>query len=169
MPPIFFYSKYRLLIIRLFRNACLLSFSFFSSMQISPFLPTIMANCETISTDSKSDIEEILKEAKESHQNSIKILINSKKYLTKMYDDLSSSYDNLCRQTNENIDVIEDILASGLQCQDLLGNSTVLETLKSSLSLPSHKFLEEMITAKRKQLAEAHQVSRLPNLKLYPL
>jgi len=127
-------------------------------MQISPYFPIIMANC----TDSKSEIVELLLEAKESYQNSIKIIVENKKYLSNMYDDLSSSFDNLGRQTNENVDVMEKMLTSDLQFQDPMVTSGVLEALKSSFNLPSHKFVEMMV-AKRKQLTEAQQVNRLPN------
>jgi len=47
------------------------------------------------------------------------------------------------------------VLASG---EDPSGSSEVLDALKSSFNLPSHKFMEEMMAAKRKQLAEAQQV-----------
>lgn len=121
-----------------------------------------MAHC----TEFKSEIVDLLKEANESYQNSIKIILENKKNSAKMYDDLSSSYDNLCHQTNENRDVMERILASGLQFQDALGTSKVLETLKSSFNLPNHKFLEEMMIVKQKQLTEAQQVNHLYRNKL---
>ena len=110
-----------------------------------------MANC----SDSKSEIVEILKEAKESHQNSLKTIVENKKCLTKMFDDLFSACDNLGRQSSKTKEVMEKILASG---EDLSGSPEVLEVLESSFNLPSHKFMEEMMIAKRKQLAEAQQV-----------
>lgn len=115
-------------------------------------------------TNSTSEIVELLKEAKESYQNSIRIIAENKKDLTKMFDDLSSSYDNLCRQANENVEVMERILASDLQFQDLSNTSNTLEVLKSSFNLPSHKFLEEMIVAKQKKLTEAQQVNSEPSI-----
>jgi len=110
-----------------------------------------MANC----SDSKSEIVEILKEAKESHQNSLKTIVENKKCLTKMFDDMFLACDNLGRQSSKNIEVMEKILASG---EDPLGTPEVLEALESSFNLPSHKFMEEMMIAKQKQLAEAQQV-----------
>jgi len=54
------------------------------------------------------------------------------------------------------MEVMEKILAFG---DDPSGSPEVLNALKSSFNLPSHKFLEEMMIAKRKQLAEAQQVT----------
>ena len=124
-------------------------------------------------TNSKSEIVEWLKEAKESYQNSIEIIVENKKYLTKMFDDLSSTYDNLCCQTNENMEMIEKVLATGLHFQDPLATSTVLaqvlEVLKSSFNLPIHQLEEEMMIAKQKQLTEAQQVNSFPKfLSYYP-
>jgi len=110
-----------------------------------------MANCK----DSKSKIVGILKKAKESHQNSLKTIVENEKDLSQMFDDLFSACDNLGRQSSKNIEIIEKILASG---EDLSGSPEVLEVLESSFNLPSHKFMEEMMIAKRKQLAEAQQV-----------
>ena len=128
-------------------------------MQISLNIPNIMAN----SRDSNSEIIELIKEAKENYQNSMGMIVENKKYLTKMFDDLSSAYDNLDRKINEKMDVMKKILASDLQFQGPLGTASVLEALKSSFNLSSHKFSEEMMIAKRKQLTEAQQVNPVPN------
>lgn len=52
-------------------------------------------------------VELLMKEAKEIYQDSIEIIVENKKCLTKMYDDLSSSCDNLRHQANENMEVKE--------------------------------------------------------------
>ena len=124
-------------------------------MQISLNIPNIMAN----SRDSNSEIIELIKEAKENYQNSMGMIVENKKYLTKMFDDLSSAYDNLGRHINENMEVMEKILASDLQFQD---TASGLVALTSSFNLSSHKLSEEMMIAKRKQLTEAQQVNSFP-------
>ena len=111
-----------------------------------------MANC----IDSKSEFVEILKKAKESHKDSIKIIAENKRYLAKMYDDLFSACDNVIRETNKNLQVMEKISVSR---GDPSGTSEVLEALKSSFNLPSHNFLEEMMIAKQKRLTNAQQVN----------
>ncbi len=111
-----------------------------------------MANC----TDLTSEMVEILKEAKESHQNSLKTIVQNKRCLKKMFVDLFSACNKLGRQSSKTMEVMEKILAFG---DDPSGSPEVLNALKSSFNLPSHKFLEEMMIAKRKQLAEAQQVT----------
>ncbi len=77
----------------------------------------------------------------------MRIIVENKKHFTKMFDDLSSAYDNLGRTINENTEVIEKSLASELQFQSPLGTASVLE---------------EMMIVKQKKLTEAQQVNPLP-------
>ena len=101
---------------------------------------------------------ELLKEAKVRYQNNSKVIIENKERLTKMYNDLSSSYDALNRETNENLKMIEKVLSSPQQFQDPLEAHNFLGPLKACFGSTGHTFLEEKMKAKCKQLTEVQKV-----------
>lgn len=105
----------------------------------------------TISKASTSEIVELIKVAERSYTNYIRNIEDSKEFLKQLYDGLSSSHDNLSRETNVNIDIMDKILASAPKFQDQLESPDFLAPLNS----PPHLFMKEKMKAKRKQFAEA--------------
>ena len=89
-------------------------------------------------------------------QNNSKVI---KEHLTKMYNDLSSSYDALNQETNENLKMIENILLSPQQVQyPLEACDFLFGSLKACFGSPGHTILEEKMKAKFKQLTEVQKV-----------
>ena len=112
----------------------------------------------TIPKASTSELVEIIKVAEKSYRNYITTIEDSKEFLKQLYDGLSSSYDDLSRETNVNIELMDKILASAPQLLDQLESPDLLASLKSCFSSPPHLFMEEKMKAKCKQFAEAQKV-----------
>ena len=112
----------------------------------------------TISKASCSESVELIKVDKKSYRNYLKTIEESKEFLKQLCDGLSSSYDDLSRETNVNIEIMDKILASSPQKSE---SPDFLASLKSCFSSPPHLFMEEKMKAKRKQFAEAQKVCSL--------
>ena len=111
-----------------------------------------------VSKASCSEIVELKKVAEKSYRNHIETIEESKEFLKQLYDELSSSYDDLSREANVNIEIIEKMLASNQQFQDQSEVPDYLASLKSCFSSPPHLFMEEKMKAKFKQLTEVQKV-----------
>ena len=110
-----------------------------------------------------SETVEIINVAGKSYRNHIKTIEETKEFLKQLYDHLSSSYDDLSREANVNIEFIDKILASAHQFQDESESPDLLASLKSCFNSPPHLFMEEKMNAKRKQLAEVQKACTLYN------
>ena len=115
----------------------------------------------TISKASTSEIVEVIKVAEKSYRNYIRAIEDSKEFLKQLYDGLSSSYDDLSRETSVNIEIMDKILQSTQQFQDQSESPDFLAPLKACFSSPLHLFMEEKMKAKRKQFSEAQKVLHL--------
>ena len=123
----------------------------------------------TISKPSTSETVEVVRVAEKSYRNYLKTIEESKEFLKQLFNDLSSSYDDVSRETNANIEIMGKILASPSEFQYQTESPDFLATLKACFSTPIHMFMEEKMKAKRKQLGEAQKVCTLLYLDLIAL
>lgn len=110
---------------------------------------------------STSKAVELTKVAEKSYQNHLKIIEESKEFLKQLYDYISLSYDDLGKEANVNIEVIDKILASAQRFQDRRESPDFLASLKSCFCSPPHLFMEEKMKAQHRQFAEAQKVCSL--------
>lgn len=113
---------------------------------------------------SVSEMFQFLEEAKISYQNNCHVIVENAKNLAKLYDDLSTSYDILNRETNENLETIEKVLSSAKQFQDLSEVKNYLAPLKAYFDSSRYKSLDDKMRANHKQLNEVGQVGCILNL-----
>ena len=103
----------------------------------------------------KNETIALVKKAQTSYHISTKAMLEDKELLKKMYDDLSSSYDNFTKETLEDVETLEKVLQ---QSAGQIGDHKLLESLQACFDSPSQQWIEVMMKAKRRLLNEAQQV-----------